>query len=181
MALQKYYPQNTNTDTDCDTTAKPQDMSKVQGTTTTSVSDNAADTPFVEVHTWDINVSGDSPITGTHNVSIDVASMSTGATGRFRVLAIADVGDCGIDASGGYSSNFNSGTPQPMTDTSNSITWGTSVRLRLSIELSRDASQHGNKSVTTNVQDVDTWVEAPWDEPTAGGTNPGWMSAGGWY
>jgi len=158
----KYFPQDANADTTCDTTAKAQDMSKTQGTTTTSGSDSVSDTPFVEVHSFDIDATPDSPGSGSHDVSLDVNTMSAGATGRYRIQAVDDAG-CGVSASSAYSANFTSATSFPHLLTGTSLAWAAGdERLRLSVELSRDSGQHGGKSVTSNVQDVDSFVDAPW-------------------
>jgi hypothetical protein len=139
-------------------------MSKTQGSSTTQISDSVSDTPFVEVLTFDIDVSGDSPSTGNHNVSVDVNAIDPGSTGRFRIQAIDDSG-CGVSASSSYSSTFTTNGIKTLSATS--LTWGAGdERLRLSIELSRDSGQHGNKDITINVQDADTFVEAPWDAAT---------------
>lgn len=165
MAI-KYFPKNVNTDVTCDGSTTPLDMDKTQGSSASQASSGTQSSTFVEVMSFDIDVSGDTPVTSDHDVSVDITDL-TDVTARFRLQAIDDAG-CGVDNSSSYSSEFT--TTGIKTFTLN-LTWaGTSDRLRLSCEIKKDAV-HGNKAVTINVNDADTFVDAL-DFGAAGGATP---------
>lgn len=166
MALQRYFSSTGTATTTCNAGAEDldQDLTKTSGQTGTSVA-GPNNTSFVEVATWDINVSGDSPITGAYSVSLNVTDVSAGqAEGRFRVRVVDDAG-CTISASSGYSATFS--TTGVKTLTTGSVTWGAGDdRLRISLEVRRIGG-HGTKTVTVT-HGASSYVDAPWDEPAAG-------------
>lgn len=161
----KYFAKSVNTDVTCDVGATSRDLDKTQGTPgTQNSSGTQSDGVFEEILVFDMDVSADGPSTGSHDVSIDVASASPAAEFdyRFRIQAIDDTG-CVISANSSYSSVF---TGTGIKTATLSLTWsGVDERLRLSIEGER-LSGHGNKSLTMNINDPDSFVDAPW---TVGG------------
>ncbi len=160
-----YWFKGTNAETTCDAgggavnrdlgDAGQSSPSDSAGTTTSAT---VNDTPFVEVLVFDMDVSAHSPATGTFDISVSVNAISSGATGRFRAQVIDDAG-CSVSQNSSYSSTFT--TTGTKTLTTGSLTWGAGdERLRVSIELSRDSGQHGNKSVTVDHNDTNSKIVA---------------------
>ena len=176
----KYFLLSTNADTTCDTAETNRDMSTAIGGAGTQTTDGTQ----VESPSWDlvlafdVDVSGDNPATGNHDVSIDVSvAPASEIEYRFRLQAVDDSG-CGVDNSSAYSSVFTDTGIKTLSATN--LTWAAgSDRLRLSIEARRTAG-HGNKAITIRIGDVDSFVNAPWTAavavqpviPFAGGRRP---------
>ena len=154
----RYFLKDTNAQTTCDASDNPLDLSQTQGTGATTVG-SVNNTSFVEEFVWDIDVSGDSPVTGTFDVSVSVNAIDADTEGRFRVQVIDDTG-CAISQNSAYSSLFT--TTGVKTFTTASLTWGAGdERLRVSLEYRRSAG-HGGKAMTIDVNHADSWIDAPW-------------------
>ena len=85
----RYFLKDTNAQTTCDASDNPLDLSQTQGTGATTVG-SVNNTSFVEEFVWDIDVSGDSPVTGTFDVSVSVNAIDADTEGGFvfRLLMI---------------------------------------------------------------------------------------------
>jgi len=155
----KYFGKDVHLELTCDVGgARDQDLSTTQGTPDTVTSANTQSDTFVEKLNFDIDVSGDGPVTGTQEISIDVVSVTAELEYRFRAQFIDDA-DCTVTNSGTFSSTF---TDAGIKTVSASLTFTTGdERLRISVEC-RKASGHGNQSLTVNVNDPDTFINAPW-------------------
>ncbi len=160
----KYFLKDTNAETTCDVSgATNQDISTTQGTGTTVDSPSFSTETYFDALAFDIDVSGDNPANGNHDISIDV-NAATDIDYRFRVEQINDAGPCSV-------SNFTDWSTDPTTGTgiktlsATSLTWGTGDRLRLIIQAKRQSGTHGNKTLTINVNDADSYINAPWDPP----------------
>ena len=159
-----YYPQNTNTDATCDYGAVQgdHDMAKTAGTPTTHNMASASATYTVE-RSYQIDVSGDSPTTGsqTFNCSVSINTIKK-LDVRFRLAAVDTTG-CARTYSG-YSSVYTTTGTKTFSLTLN---FGAGdEHLELQVE-----SQNTGKGYDgiIDVQDSNTWVQAPW--PVAVSTN----------
>lgn len=158
----RYYCRNTNADTSCDTANSPLDLSKTQGSgPNATVSAAIGDLTFVECMSFDVDVSGDSPSTGTHSVSLDVSAMDTRAEARFRVQVVNN--SCTVTQNSAYSSAFTAVGVQTLT--TGSLTWAAENRLRISVEIRR-TSGGGTRSLTIDTENADSWIDAPWTAAT---------------
>lgn len=158
----KYFCLNTNLETTCDVgDARDTDLSKTQGGSGTKVSLQTQSSTFVELLVFDSDVSGDSPATGNHDISIDVSAASAAAEFeyKFRAQAIDDAG-CSVSANTAYSSIFTGTGIKTLIAASLTFAAG-DERLRISVE-GRKIGSHGNKSLTVNTGDVDSFILAPW-------------------
>lgn len=163
----KYFCKDTNDDGTCDLANSPLDLDQTMGSTATQASSNTTnEAGFDVVMSFDEDIASDNPGDGTHDVSVDINSMSGDAELKFRVRLITNL--CSAVASSGYGATLTSAdVPVVHTFTTASLTLGAANRLRLSCEMKRDSGAHGNKSFNMNVNDVDSWVNAPWT-PAAG-------------
>ena len=152
-----YYLRDTNNDTTCDATG-PKDLSKTQGSPGAEVTGSTGSSTFVEVMSYDIDVSGDTPATGTHSASIDVTTLSAKSEARFRVQEISAA--CAVLNSSTYTTFTTTG----IKTLSASLTWGTGNRLRVSVEL-RLSSNGGTRTIGVQTQDADSFDTAPWTAP----------------
>ena len=100
----KYYPQNTDVDTNCNfgSNVGDHDLSKTQGTTTGHGPDDvSAITSFNQRRSYQVDVSGDSPLfsSQTYNLSIDL-SLFRNTNLRFQLGSVDRTG-CLIGAASG--------------------------------------------------------------------------------
>ena len=173
----RYWVIQTNVDTTCDAGAAigDFDFTKTDPASEGSQAFNVSGiTSFTEVGTWDIEVSGDNPSTGSHTLNI-VLEAFTSANCRMRVQQINDSG-CGVTNSSSYSTTYSASTTA--TD-SLSLTWsaGSGGRYRLSLE-GVETSTCGRRTFAVATLGA-SYVDAPWDPAVAGA--PGWPgSHGGW-
>ncbi len=157
----KYFLKDTNVDTNCDSGAVDADISITQGTPTTLASANTQSATYELIQQLDRDVSGDSgfPVTGDVDVSVDVATASPAAEFEY-LLSVARI-DSGcvtgtgggflIDLTGTGIHTFSGAFPS----------WTGSIRLALQVQ-GRRPSGHGNKFLTLNVNDPDSFINAPW-------------------
>lgn len=175
-----YYLKDTNVDTTCDPSAPSgdYDLGKTveagePGDVSITSTGNYAGVPVFAVEAvWDIDVGGDNPSTGSHDLTINMGGFRDCGV-RFQLQQINDSG-CGVTNSSSYSSTF---TSSGTASFSLSLTWsgGSGDRLRLVLE-AYDADGCGPSGCTVA---VDSDVLAPWT-PVAT-TTPGWPgSHGGW-
>lgn len=159
-----YYPQNTNTDGTCDAGAASgdHDMAKTAGTPTTHTTDTTGITSFTLDRSYQIDVSGDSPATGsrTYNLSISVNTINRTDL-RFRIAAVDTTGCARTYSS--YSSTYTTAAVHTFSLTLNFA--ATDEHLELQVECQENTT-HGGRDYTLDVQSSNTWVEAPW--PLAG-------------
>lgn len=142
-------------------------LSDTQGTGATLGSGNEGGSTFVEKLRFEREV-GLNGITGTSfPCSIDMASVSHSTLEwRFRVVKVDTLGN--ILAGSAYSTVFNTSGIQVATlilDTS----WLVGDRVGISLEL-RKTGGGGNRSLTLNVNDLDSYVDAPLPAPTVEGS-----------
>lgn len=163
----RYYPQNTNTDGNCDfgSNVADHDLSKTQGTTTGHNDDVSTITSFSQRRSYQLDVSGDSPLfsSQTYNLSIDI-SLFRGTNLRFQICSVDRTGCLFGACSGTHTENDTGAAVKTFSLTLNFASGDED--LLLTVE-GMEATNHGNRDYTIDVQDVDTWVEAPW--PVAGG------------
>jgi hypothetical protein len=156
----KYFLRNVNVDTTCDGTNTPLDLNQTQGTSTTQATTAGQHSAWTEMASFDVDVSGDSPSTGSQTFDISVSINSIVGSDveiRWRVQAIDDTGCSVTNSSTAYSSVYT--TTGVKTDTL-TLTWSAGdERLRLSVE-TRKINNHGNKDVTLDVNDTNSWVTA---------------------
>ncbi len=154
-----YYLKDTNGQTTCDIgDGSDHDLSKTQGSATTATSINVNDTAFVRCMVFDLDVSADSPATGSHTVNVNINSFSGTVEARWRLVAVDDAGCSNVNTSG-YSATYSSTGAK---SDSLSLTWGASAeRLRLEVEIRRSGG-HGNVSITLDVNHANSYVDAPW-------------------
>jgi hypothetical protein len=156
----KYFLRNVNVDTTCDGTNTPLDLNQTQGTSTTQATTAGQHSAWTEMASFDVDVSGDSPSTGsqTFDISVSINSIvGSDVEVRWRVQAIDDTGCSVTNSSTAYSSVYT--TTGVKTDTL-TLTWSAGdERLRLSVE-TRKINNHGNKDVTLDVNDTNSWVQA---------------------
>lgn len=154
----KYFCKDVNVQTTCDVGgSRNQDLDTTQGTGATVTSSNTQNVAFAEKLTFDIDVSGDGPITGTQSISLDVSGVTADLEYRFRARFIDD-GTCIATDSTTYSSTFS--TAGIRTHSASLTFDGFAERLRISVEV-RKTGGHGNQSITVNVNDVDSFINAP--------------------
>jgi hypothetical protein len=163
----KYYPQNTNTDTNCDEigdATNDHDMSKTVGTSTTHTVDTTGMTSFTLIKTYQLDVSGDSPIFGsqTYNLSISINAISRTDV-RFNISSVDRTG-CLPGGTSSYSATFTTATTHTFSLTLSFATGDEDLELRVEAQQN---STHGGRSITLDVQDANTWVEAPWPVASA--------------
>ncbi len=159
MAI-KYFLRDTSVMATCDTTEKNRDLDQVQGTPAQMTTENVGvDEVWTVVLVLDEDVSGDSPGTADHEVSVDINTLSAGGKVRWRIQAV-DITGCSVSASSAYSAIYS--TNGIKTDTL-SLTWaaGDDI-LRLSMEVKRDSGTHGNKNANLNINDPDSFVNSLW-------------------
>jgi hypothetical protein len=108
-----------------------------------------------------VDVSGDSPLTGsrTYNVSLDVSAQNAFGDTRVELRAVDHTG-CVVDAT---SSTF-AVTGTGIKTTALTLNFNSSSEsLWLAVQM-RFTGTHGDpdKSITIRTHDADSWVEAPW-------------------
>lgn len=159
-----YFLDDANVDTTCDAGAPDgdQDLNKTQPGSTTVVIDTSKDA-FEELATWDIDVSGDTPINGLHNVKVRIDAIAVGPVEiRWRLQAIDDTG-CVTDNSSAYSLIHTTAGNKAQ---GLSLTWdASSDRLRLSIEMRR-SSGHSTVSATISTGNANSVIETNFTPPT---------------
>ena len=159
---QRYFPQNANADTGCDVGAADgdHDMSKTQGTTTTHTSNVAGLTSYTLVRSYQIDATADSILTGsqTYDLSISINTL-TKCDVRFRIAAVDDTG-CARTFSGyqEYLSATGSGV-KTFSLTLNKA--ASDEDLEIQVEARELAGSHGTRRVILDVQDANTWIDAP--------------------
>jgi len=160
----KYFLRDTNDDVTCDLggLGKDVDMSRTMGADASPVSELTASITYEALFVFDVNVSSDTPVTSDMQISVDVVA-ATNLQYRFSVFEIDD-GDCASDNSTVGSAQTGTGIK---TETLN-LTWGgAGNRLRLLIEGVR--TTHGTKTLSINVSDADSFVNAvSFTEPAGG-------------
>ena len=168
----KYYPFSTNVSGTCDSgVGSDHDMFDTAPGGSTSHNDTNPGGSYVEVRSYIVDVSGDSPVTGsqTYNCSVDVTVLSK-CDIRFRIRAIDTTG-CGRTNSSGYQ-EYLVGTGTGIKTFSLTLDFTSSDELlEFVTEIRDEAGSHGTKQATVSVDDNDTWVEAPW--PVAGTVQQG--------
>ena len=143
-------------------------MSKTQGTSTTHTTDAAGLTTWTEVRSYQINVTGDSPVTGSlsYDLSIDLITI-TKADCRFRIRSVDDAA-CTRTNSSGYQTYVGGVDAAGIKTFSLTLNFTAADEdLELTMEVQENTT-HGTRQIQINVQDADTWVDAPW--PEAGGS-----------
>ncbi len=159
----RYFPKNTNADTNCDAgSAADLDLSETQDTSTGQNIGSGGNVGYVEMAAYDIALAARD---GTsYDFSIDITAISQ-TNVRWRIEEIAAPAGCGTVQSSAYT------TQEPAsvgiaTGTVSLAAWTTGTRLRLSIE-TQQTSTCGLRRITINVNDADTFVDAP--DPVASG------------
>lgn len=145
----------------CTPTADDRDLSATQGTDTSPVSSpNVTVEAFPnEVMTWNITV-GAAGVDGEYTVLVDLAAVSSDTEVRWRLQRLNS--SCVLQDSSGYSSVYTAAGAQSdalTLDTSGA--WAAGDVLRLSIEIRRVPTGHGNKAIDVNVSDADSQVQEP--------------------
>lgn len=168
MAI-RVYPQDSNTDTECDegATSGDHDLSQTQGTTTTHNTNVAGVTSFTLYRTYQMDVSALGVLAGsqTYNLSLSLAVV-TKCDLRVRLAAIRQ-SDC-IETYSSYSATFTAAATETFSLTLN-YNGTTHEDLRLEVE-AMENNNHGTREFTLDVQDVNTWIDMP--EAAAGGGGP---------
>lgn len=156
-----YYLRNTNLDPVCNV-AGPRDLSTDVGVGPAEVFMGTTSGSFVEVATFDMNIAGERPSSGVHNVDLNISSvLDPGEVeGRVRLRAVAP--HCGVLASSAYSSTITDvGVLVAMLD----LAWPEEAnRIRLSFEL-RKLAGVGSKVIGVMTQDLLSFVQAPFVGP----------------
>ena len=157
-----YYLRNTNTDATCDAGASvaDYDLNKTQGSGPNTVASGPlTNTSYVEIFTWDIDVSGDSPATGSHTVKVNISAISKGNV-RWRIQEVSS--GCSVLNSSSYSTVY---TSTGAKSDSLSLTWSTGDRLRLSMEFQFTGKGSGSVSIST--EDASSVDQSPWSAGVA--------------
>ena len=166
----RYFPQNTDVDTGCTAGAADgdHDLSQTQGTTTVHTSNVAGVTTYTEVRSYQVDVTGDSPVTGSlsYSCSIDIAVLSK-CDVRFRLRSVDDTG-CTRTSVSGYQEYLTATGAGIKTFSLTLDFTAADEDLELVMEAREESGSHGGRTIDINVQDADTWVDAPW--PAAGGS-----------
>jgi len=169
----KYYAYSSDVDTTCDAGSSPHDLNKTAPGSSTSHNSNMAGVgTYTEQRSYQINVSGDSPITGaqSYNLSIDL-TVITKADVRFRIRSVDRTG-CGRTNSSSYQEFLAASTTAGIKTFSLTLDFTSSDEdLELTVEAREESGSHGTREFTISVDDNDTWVEAPW--PAAAGVKLG--------
>ena len=156
----KYFLRNTNADTGCDAGAAiaDHDLDQSQGTGPNTISSGSfTNTTWETKYTFDEDVSGDSPATGAHTVSIVLANMSK-CDVRLQLEEISS--GCSSTNSSGYGTTRT--TNGTHSETLGSLTWSTGTRLRLTVQAQRTSGEHGNASFDISSEDTNSFVNATW-------------------
>jgi len=156
-----YFFKDVNVDTTCDGTS-PFDLTTTQGTGTTH-SIATQDSPYADQFSYQADVSGDSPVNGTFDTSIDVTTADAAGEFQYRLLVRFKNSGCTTGTSEGTDLDTGpsfTGTGIK-TDTTASLTFGSNVHLDVTVQ-GEKLGNHGNKGITYNINDADTWVLAPW-------------------
>jgi hypothetical protein len=165
---QRYFPQNTDDDAGCNASAADgdHDLDKVQGTTTTHTSDVAGVTSYTLVRSYQIDITGDSILTGSqsYDLSISIATLSK-CDVRFRIAGI-DSG-CLPTISGWQEYLVAAGAGVKTFSLTLNLGAG-DEDLRIEVEAREESGSHGTRQVILDVQDANTWVDAPTAATAAG-------------
>ena len=156
----RYFPQNSNADTGCDAATNPHDMSKTQGTSTPHTTSSAGIATYSEQRSYQIDATADSITTGsqTYNLSVDITTL-TKTDVRFRLRAVDDTG-CTRTNSSGYQEYLLAAGAGIKTFSLTLDFTAADEDLELTMEI-RETNAHGTREIIVNVQDADTWVDAP--------------------
>jgi len=152
----KYFYDDPNVETACDDTL-PHDFVKTIGTPGTH-SGGTQSTTYVTFASYALDVSGDSPITGVHNNSIDVTIADAASEVDYRITTVIKNSGCTVNASDNSPAFTGTGIK---TDTTASLTWSSDTHLGIRVQ-ARKLGNHGNKGITWNHNDIDSFIEAPW-------------------
>ena len=165
----KHYPLSSDIDATCNSgIGVDRDMTKTAlGGATADTFNVAGVTSYTEQASYMIDVSGDSPITGsqTYNLSIDLTALAK-ADVRFRIRAVNDTGCVRTNSSGYQEYLVAAGTGIKTFSLTLDFT-AADERLELAVEGREQSGAHGTRSITISVDDDDTWVEAPWPAAAA--------------
>lgn len=156
--MARYYPSSTLV------TGIRYELVDVLGTAATLGSGNEGGSAFVEKLRFEKVV--DNTVSGTSfPCSVDMATVSASTLEwRFRVVKVDSTG--AITAGSAYSAVHNTAGIKTETLTL-STTWTTGDRLGLSFEL-RKTGGGGNRSFSLNVNDTDSYIDAPVTVPVSG-------------
>ena len=152
----KYFWKNTTDDTECDPGWTMFDLSETQGSSTPQVSDNTQnDVGFEPILTWQILPSD--TVTGPHDLSADITAASPASEFGYKLSIDRNVSAACARLPVSGSQQTGTGIK---TQALGSIPAPTHL-YRTLIEGKR-LSGHGNKNLTLNVNDADTFVDVPW-------------------
>jgi hypothetical protein len=154
----KFFPRDTNVDTTCDLGVDTDgDLSETQGSSAQIDSAAISSDSYRDVFSFDIDSSsGYNRTTGTFDTSLDVVA-STEVDYRIIIRSVDDSGCGETDQDTGPLWTGNS----IQTDTTGSITWpAADERLRMVVQAKRQTGLHGNKTLSINVNDADTFCQA---------------------
>jgi len=164
----RYFPQNTDVDAGCNAGAATgdHDLSTTQGTSTGHTTDTSSMGAFTLIRSYQVDVTGDSPVFGSQSfdLSVDITALSKSDI-RFRLAGVDDTGCVRTNVSGWQTYLEVAGVGIKTFSLTLDFT-AADEDLELQVE-AQNNSAHGGRTVTINVQDADTWVDAPW--PAAAG------------
>ena len=135
-------------------------LNETQGTSASHTFPTTSSESFVLVGAFDILPAGPET-SGNHDISIDVATLSKA---EIQIQTEWLNSSCVNQADGTASAVITATGVYTETGLFMTIS-GTSIRYRVRVFLRRAAGEHGNASCTINVNDVDTWTDAPWEVP----------------
>jgi hypothetical protein len=155
-----YYLASTNLDTVCDVGANDRDCTRERVLPPADKTLGTSIDSWSERGVFDIDVTGDNPGSGTHDISIYniVVNHPGEVEFRFRLQAIDDTG-CVVERNSPYSAVFGTGGTKEFSLT---LPWTVNAnRLRLSVEAQRVGGA-GGKTFTLDVNDSRSVIQAPW-------------------
>lgn len=152
----RYYLTDVNLDTTCDPSVAAKDLDKVRGAGATSASDSMTSGTYVNIMAFDLDVSGDSPGTGTHFFIIHI-NAAVDLTYRFRLVSVNS--SCSIVNTSAWTADQTGAGWK--TFPTMSLTWGTADRLRLEVQGFKNGGA-GSKFLDVFVNDVDSYIDANW-------------------
>lgn len=161
----KFYPQNANADTNCDLGTSPgpdNDLSTTQGTSTTINYDVSTITALQDIGSFQMDVSGVSgysTTSGTYDYSLSVNSISN-AEGQVYMACVDRTG-----CLPGSTSSVDPATPWTTSGTKTG-SWTFAIKSGdedlMFVLRGRETKTHGGRSITIDVQDANTWLQAWW-------------------
>jgi len=163
----KYFCKDVNDNTTCDEAGVTNlDLNLTQGTPTTQISDTTAGETFESILTfmYELLDPDAHAVTGDHDCSIDVTVASPAAEFEYRFLIATRNGACAASGTTRTGSAFTGTGIKTETIVNKDIVAG-ARHLRFVIQ-GRRPTGHGNKSLTMNVNDSDSFDRVPW------GTSP---------